>query len=375
MSVKNKQYIYVDHASTTPLFDVALDAMIPLMKEDYGNPSSLHSWSKKPKAALAKARSIIANCIGASPEEIFFTSGGTEANNWVIKGSCGGLLTSAYEHHAILNTVKSEMLSGRAVGYVSPKTDGVVTVAKVKSAWQNGVKLVSIMTANNEIGIVNDIQSLAKFVHQNGALLHTDAVQVVGHLPINVKEMDVDFLSASAHKFNGPKGIGFLYIRKGLSLKNLINGGQQEFGCRAGTENVAAIAGMAAALEWHCNYMSTHIPHLNNLRKHFIEGLLAFYPEARIIDVEGIHSLPGFISVSLPGQSAEGLLHILDLKGIAVSTGAACDSKNTQISHVLKAIKLPKKYAISTLRISFGVENTLDDIVAILNVLNSILNR
>lgn len=367
--------IYADHASTTPLFDMALDAMIPLMKEEYGNPSSLHSWSKKPKAALAKARAIIASCIGALPEEIFFTSGGTEANNWIIKGSSGGLLTSTYEHHAILNAVESEILLGRKVGYISPKMNGLVTIDKVKAAWKGDVKLVSIMTANNEIGVVNDIQSLAQFIHKNGALLHTDAVQAVGHIPINVAELGVDFLSASAHKFNGPKGIGFLYIKKGCSLENLIHGGQQESARRAGTENVAAIAGMAAALEWNCKQMSTHISHLNRLREYLIERILAFYPNAQIIDLDGKHSLPGFISVAFPRQSAEGLVHILDLKGVAVSTGAACDSKNTQISHVLKAIRMPRKYAKGTVRITLGVENTKEDIDVIVGTLSMALRQ
>lgn len=361
--------IYADHAATTPLMPEALDAMLPFLKENFGNPSSLHGWSRPAKKALADARSIVAECINAEPEEIFFTSGGTESDNWAIKGSTGGLLVSSYEHHAVLNAVASESCNGRDVAYVTPNANGCVTVAELGEVWEGAVGLVSVMTANNEIGSVNSVESLAEFSHSRGALFHTDAVQAVGHVPVDVRAMDVDFLSASAHKFNGPKGIGLLFVRKGLELKSLLDGGQQEFGCRAGTENVASIVGMATALKISCERMNENSKHLNRLAKMLCDGIMRFSDDAVYIGANAECRLPGFVSVSFPGHSAEGLLHLLDLKGIAVSTGAACDSKNTQVSHVLNAIGVSDAIAKSTLRITFGVENTTDDAAAIISAL------
>ena len=320
----NKKLIYADHAATTPLSDAAWAVMTPFLREEFGNPSSLHSWARKPREAVYEARATIARCIGAEPQEIFFTSGGTESDNWVIKGTEGGLLVSAYEHHAVLNAAASEAIHGREVVYVRPKVGGYLMPETLSKKWTDGIQLVSVMTANNEIGTINPIKLLSEAAHKRGALFHTDAVQAVGHVPIDVHDADVDFLSASAHKFNGPKGICFLYIRKGLQLKQLIHGGQQESGLRAGTEHV---------------------------------------------------ELPGFVSVSFPGQSAEGIVHVLDLKGVAISAGAACDSKNTQISHVLRAINLPRKYAEGTVRITFGVENCEEDVRMILNAFKVALKQ
>ena len=367
--------IYADHAATTRLCDAAWTAMLPFLREEFGNPSSLHSWARRPREAVREARASIAGCIGAESEEVFVTSGGTEADNWVIKGTDGGLMVSTYEHHAVLNAAKSEAGRGRDVVYVRPKIGsggGYVMPEKLAKSWKDGIGLVSVMTANNEIGTINPIHLLSEFAHKRGALFHTDAVQAVGHIPIDVREMGVDFLSASAHKFNGPKGIGFLYLRKGLKLNSLVHGGQQEFGFRAGTENVAAIVGMAAALQFNCERMEQNASHLDDLVVRFKEGLERFadvvYPGDGVCPL-----LPGFISVSFPGHSAEGLMHMLDLRGIAVSTGAACDSKNTQISHVLKTINAPKAIAKSTIRITFGPENTRQDVDTILFELTKLL--
>ncbi len=364
-----RKLIYADHAATTPLLPEALEAMLPFLKESFGNPSSLHGWSKPVRSALKEARATIAACINAEPEEIFFTSGGTEADNWAVKGSSGGLMVSAYEHHAVLNAAASEAQRGRSVAYVRPNMKGFVEDGKLAKAWKNGIGLVSVMTANNELGTRNDIVNLARYAHKKGALFHTDAVQAVGHVPVDVQAWDVDFLSASAHKFNGPKGIGFLFIRKGLKLAPLLDGGQQEGGNRAGTENVASIVGMATALKWNCDNMETNSRHLKKLTMGLSRGIAGFYPDAVFLGSDSGDQLPGFTSVAFPGRSAEGLLHLLDLKGIAVSSGAACDSKNTQVSHVLKAVRVAQSVARSTIRITFGHENTEADVDATLAAL------
>lgn len=369
-----KFHVYADHAATTPLCDAAWDAMVPFFREEFGNPSSLHSWAKIPREAIWAARETIAQCIGAeSPDEIFFTSGGTESDNWVIKGSDGDLMVSSYEHHAILNAAASEVSAGRNVTYAKPKMGGYLVKDKITAAWHEGIKLVSIMAANNEIGTRNILKDLADHVHGKGALFHTDAVQALGHVPIDVRAGEIDFLSGSAHKFNGPRGVGFLYKRKGAELKSLHNGGQQEFGFRAGTENVAGIVGMAAALKWNCDNMDAHTEHLENLHDQLIEGIDTFYPNAIYPGSSFGNQLPGFTCVCFPGHPAEGVLHLLDLKGIAVSAGAACDTRNTQVSHVLKAINLPKAYAECTLRISLGFENTEQDVATIVRALKQVL--
>ena len=371
----SKNPIYADHAATTQLCDAAWAAMTPFLREEFGNPSSLHSRAKTPREAVSAARATIAECIGAEPEEIVFTSGGTESYNWVIKGTDGGLMVSAYEHHAVLNAAASEDSRGREVAYVRPKVGGYLMPETLSKKWSDGIKLVSVMTANNEIGTINPVKLLVELAHKRGALFHTDAVQAVGHIPIDVKETGVDFLSASGHKFNGPKGIGFIYIRKGLKLRSLLNGGQQEFGVRAGTENVASIVGMATALKLNCTNIEKNVKHLDSLAARFRDGVDSFFADAIYLGSGVAEQLPGFVSVSFPGHSAEGLMHMLDLKGIAVSTGAACDSKNTQISHVLKAINAPKAVAESTIRVSFGAENTIAEVDMVLAALKAILRR
>jgi cysteine desulfurase len=286
---------------------------------------------------------------------------------------------SSYEHHAVLNAAASEAKRGRDVVYVRPKVGnggGYIMPEKLSKAWEDGIGLVSVMTANNEIGTINPIHLLSEFAHKRGALFHTDAVQAVGHIPIDVQEMGVDFLSASAHKFNGPKGMGFLFIRKGVKLESLLNGGQQENGLRAGTENVASIVGMATALKMNCERMEENTEHLENLTARLRDGIDRIFPDAIYLGDGVAGQLPGFTSVSFPGHPAEGLLHMLDLKGIAVSTGAACDSKNTKISHVLKAINATNDIALSTIRITLGLENTEADVKAILAALRvALMNK
>ena len=363
-----KQMIYADHAATTQLSNKAFEAMLPWIREEYGNPSQPYSFSRKPKKALVEARETIAACIHSQPEDIFFTSGGTESDNWAIKGTAaasgkeGTLLTSAFEHHAVLNACRAIEKQLYPVMYISPSTDGIIVPELVKQLITTDVRMASFMMANNELGTIQPIQELAKIIHQQGALLHTDAVQAVGHIPVNVEELGVDLLSASAHKFNGPKGVGFLYIRKGTKIAPHENGGAQEAGQRAGTENVAGIVGMAVALKESITFLEMNQKHLLELEERLLNQLIGL---RFVLNCAGQKHLPGLLSLSFPGYDGEAILHRMDLMGICISTGSACDSKRTVVSHVLEAIKTDEKVARGTIRISFGPENTLEEADAI----------
>lgn len=360
--------IYADNAATTALDKTAFEAMTPWLLSEFGNPSQPYSFSRKPKKALAEARAIIAECIGAFPEEIFFTSGGTESDNWAIKGSAFAdmlhkpMITSAFEHHAILNSCKSIERLGYPVKYLQPTKSGQITPDELEKNLSDD-RLVSIMFANNEIGSIQPIKGLCKVAHSRGALFHTDAVQAIGHVKIDVHSLGVDMLSASAHKFNGPKGIGFLYIRNGVNLPPYADGGAQEHGHRAGTENVASVVGMATALKLNCDAIEDNQRKVYTLEKMLLEGL-----NASGIDYirNGENTLPGLISLSFAGYNGETILHRMDLMGISISTGSACDSVRTEISHVLRAIRLEKSFAKGTIRVSLGKDNSEADVDAIL---------
>ena len=360
-----RNHVYADNAATTKLDKVAFEAMIPWLQNEYGNASQPYSFSRAPRHAISEAREIIASCIGALPEEIFFTSGGTESDNWVIKGNAlsdqekRATITSAFEHHAVLHSCAAIERLKYPVAYVPPTSEGIILPEKLESYLTNKTRLVSIMFANNELGSIQPIKKLCEVAHAKGALFHTDAVQAVGHVEIDVRDLDVDFLSSSSHKFNGPKGIGFLFIRKGVKLPPYADGGAQEYGKRAGTENVAGIVGMATALKVNCETLHDNATHLRNLESVLVERLNA----AGTVYTRngGNNTLPGLISLSFPEKSGETILHRLDLMGISISTGSACDSKNTEISHVLKAIKLDERLALGTVRISLGKYNTLED--------------
>lgn len=370
--------IYADHAATTKLSDKAFDAMLPWLKEEYGNPSQPYAFSRKPKKAVADARATIASCIHADPEEIYFTSGGTESDNWAIKGTVlicgrsGHLLTSAFEHHALLRTSNFVQSQGWSVNYVYPDANGIITPENLINKMTEETKVVSIMLANNEIGTIQPIQELSEIVRHYGALFHTDAVQAVGHIPVDVNELGIDMLSSSAHKFNGPKGVGFLYIRKGTRVLPHENGGSQEYGLRAGTENVAGIVGMAVALQENVSVLEQNIYHLQKLETRFLSRLSGV---DYIQHCSSQDHLPGLISISFPGYDGEAILHRMDLMGISISTGSACDSKRTVISHVLQAINLSTEDARGTIRISLGAENTDSDIDAIADALIKIVKR
>ncbi len=361
-----KQHIYADNAATTKLDKTTLEAMLPWLLEEYGNASQLYAFARKPKKALADARATIAECIGALPEEIYFTSGGTESDNWVIKSSAFSdskkqvMITSAFEHHAILHSCSTIEHFGYPVVYMSPSNEGYITPENLEKHITENTRLVSIIFANNELGSIQPIQELCKVAHAHGALFHTDAVQAVGHIKINVHELGVDFLSASAHKFNGPKGIGFLFIRKGAELRPYVDGGSQENLYRAGTENIASIVGMAAALKTNSDSLDKNQLHILKLEKQLLARLDESGVVYRCNCVES--KLPGLLSLSFPDKDGEAILHRMDLMGISISTGSACDSVNAEISHVLKAIHLAENYAKGTIRISLGKNNTQEDV-------------
>ena len=369
--------IYADNAATTQLAPEALEAMMPFLTTEYGNASQPYSFARSAKQALKNSREIIAKCINALPEEIVFTSGGTEGDNWCIKeimlNSERGseLITSEIEHHAILNSSTYLEKKGYSLTLLPVDSTGRINPANLRNAISDNTKLVSIMFSNNEVGSIQPIKDLAQISHKNNALFHTDAVQAVGHVKVDVRDLGVDFLTTSAHKFNGPKGVGFIYIKKGINLTSHTNGGSQEFGLRAGTENIPSIVGMATAFKINCDKLEANSKYLTCLEEELIKHLDAFNLDYRR-NGSDIH-IPGNVSLSFRGYEGEMILHRLDLMGICVSTGSACDSKNTQISHVLRAMQVPKEYAVGTIRISLGMNNTVEDVRRIAVALRKII--
>ena len=374
-----KQFIYADNAATTKLDIDAFEAMKPYLLDEYGNASQPYSFARKPKQALKEARTTIAQCINAEPEEIFFTSGGTESDNWAIKGMAfadsekRAIITSQIEHHAVLNACADVERLGYPVAYLPVTAEGVVTAETLNSVITSNTRLVSVMYANNEIGTIEPIKELCEVAHRNGALFHTDTVQAVGHVRIDVKELGVDLLSASAHKFNGPKGIGFLYIKKGTPIASYASGGAQELGMRAGTENIAAIVGMSVALKKNCDNLAENIKHINSIENQLLDKLSS--SGLNFVRNGSSQHIPGNISLSFENANGETLLHRLDLMGICVSTGAACDNVSTQTSHVLNAIGLKQEYAQGTIRVSLGIHNNNTETDVIVSALCSALNK
>lgn len=371
-----KRIIYADNAATTKLDIDAFEAMKPYLLDKYGNASQPYSFARKPKQALKEARTTIAQCINAEPEEIFFTSGGTESDNWAIKGTAfadfekRAIITSQIEHHAVLRACEDIEKLGYSVVYLPVTGEGVVTTEALSSVISPNTHLVSVMFANNEIGTIEPIKELCELTHRHGALFHTDAVQAVGHIHIDVKKLGIDMLSASAHKFNGPKGIGFLYIKKGTPINSYLSGGAQESNLRAGTENIASIVGMAVALKKNTDQLDMTTDHLHNLENELLDGL-----KSENIDFvrNGTNQLPGSLSLSFNGADGEMLLHRLDLMGIIVSTGAACDSVETKVSHVLHAIDMDNSFAEGTIRVSLGKDNTSSEVQAIVDSLIKVI--
>ena len=360
--------IYADNAATTRMSRTAIDAMLPYMDKIFANPSSLHTPGQQAAEALANARSRIADCIGAQPQEIYFTSGGSESDNQALRsaarlGAKRGkkhILSTAFEHHAVLHTLRQLAQEGFTVELLPVGPTGTITPAQVAAAIREDTCLVSVMFANNEIGSVLPIAQIGALCRERGVLFHTDAVQAVGHLPVNVAAQNIDLLSLSAHKFHGPKGIGVLYARKSVALTPLIEGGAQERGKRAGTENIPAIQAMAAALEEATAHLSENAANVAALRDRLIEGLSKIPHSALNGDPE--NRLPGNVSFCFEGIEGESLLLLLDAKGICASSGSACTSGSLDPSHVLLAIGRPHEVAHGSLRLSLSEENTAEEV-------------
>lgn len=366
--------IYADNAATTKMSRTAIDAMKPFMEEIWGNPSSLYEAGQKAAEALYIARERIAGCIGADPKEIYFTSGGTEADNWaIISAAQNGrkkgkkhILSSAFEHHAVLHTLQKLEKEGFEIELLDVHQNGMISWEQVRDAIREDTCLVTIMYANNEIGSILPVTEIGALCRERNVVFHTDAVQAAGHLPIDVKAQNIDMLSLSAHKFHGPKGIGALYVRKGIPLGNWLEGGAQERGKRAGTENVPAIVGMAAALEESCKTMQKDNEKLLSLRSRLIEGLSEIPHSALNGDIAS--RLPGNVNFCFEGIEGESLLLLLDEKGICASSGSACTSGSLDPSHVLLAIGRPHEIAHGSLRLSLSAENTKEEVEQILRI-------
>ena len=359
-------YIYADNAATTQMSDSVLKAMMPLLTDIYGNPSSLHSIGQVAKEYLENARETVADCIGADPKEIYFTSGGSEADNQAIRsaayiGARKGkkhIISSKFEHHAVLHTLDALKKEGFTVTLLDVYSNGVVKPEDVENAITDETCLVTIMTANNEIGTIQPIAEIGKICKEKGVLFHTDAVQAVGHIPVNVKDMNVDMLSVSAHKFHGPKGVGFLYARKGILLTNIIYGGAQERSKRAGTENMASIVGMATAIKEATDHLEENAAKVTAMRNRLIDGLKGIERSRINGDLE--HHLPGTLNMCFEGIEGESLLLLLDAKGICASSGSACTSGSLDPSHVLLSIGVPVEIAHGSLRLSISEYNTME---------------
>ena len=372
-------YVYADNAATTAMSETALEAMLPCLREEYANPSSLHTPGQRAAEKLTEAREIFARHLGASPAEITFTSGGSESDNQALRsGAMLGLrkgkkhiISTKFEHHAVLHTLQALEKEGFAVTLLDIPPDGVVTAEQVREAIRPDTALVSVMFANNEIGTIQPIAQIAAVCREAGVLFHTDAVQAAGHLPIDVKELGVDMLSLSAHKFHGPKGVGVLYARRGVALTNVIYGGAQERGRRAGTENLPGIVGAAAAFEEACARMEENAQKMTAPRDRLIRGLTAI-PHT-VLNGDAVRRLPGNVNVCFEGIEGESLLLMLDAKGIAASSGSACTSGSLDPSHVLLALGRPHEVAHGSLRLSLSHYNTDADVDHILSVVPGVV--
>lgn len=373
--------VYADNAATTAVSPEVLEAMLPFYREAYGNPSSLYRLGQEAKTALEGARAAVAKCLGAAPGEIYFTGCGSESDNWAIKGVARAqkkkgkdhIITTAFEHHAVLHTCQALEREGFEVTYLDVHRDGVVRPEEVEAAITDRTALVTVMYANNEIGTIQPIAEIGAICRRHGVPFHTDAVQAVGNVPIDVKEQSIDLLSLSGHKLHGPKGVGALYIRTGVSVQNFLDGGAQERGRRAGTENVAGIVGLAAAMEQACSTLEERIARLTHLRDKLIDGLSKI--ERSHLNGDRQRRLPGNVSFCFEGVEGESLLLMLDMKGICASSGSACTSGSLDPSHVLLSLGLPHEVAHGSVRLSLGDCNTEEDVDYILETLPPIIER
>ena len=373
--------IYLDHAATTAVHPDVLKEMLPYFTDKFGNPSSVYGFAANNKNKLTEARETIAGALGAKSEEIYFTAGGSESDNWALKctaeayGVHGGhIITTKIEHHAILHTCKYLQNRGYDVTYLDVDENGLVDLNTLEAAIRPDTFLISIMFANNEIGTIEPIKEIGEIAHRHGILFHTDAVQAFGQIPIHVDEMNIDMLSASGHKFNGPKGIGFLYIKKGLKLKSFIHGGQQERGRRAGTENVPGIVGIAKACEIAMAEMEDRMKKETEFRDYLIERILKEIPYTRL-NGHSKKRLPNNVNISFQFVEGESILIMLDMAGICASSGSACTSGSVDPSHVLLAIGLPHEIAHGSLRLTIGYENTKEEMDTVVDNLKRIITN
>ena len=372
-------YVYADNAATTAMSQVAIDAMMPYLNKIYGNPSSLHSIGQEAKEALDAARETVASCLGCEPREIYFTSGGSEADNQAIisaarNGAKKGkkhIISTAFEHHAVLHTLQKLEKEGFEVTYLDVSNGHNITARQVADAIREDTCLVTVMYANNEIGSVLPIPEIGAVCKEKKVPFHTDAVQAVGHIHINVKEQNIDMLSLSGHKFHGPKGVGALYVRRGIPLTNVIEGGAQERGKRAGTENIAGICSMAAAMKDACDHIDENMPRVAALRDKLIEGLSRIPHSA--LNGDAVNRLPGNVNFCFEGIEGESLLLLLDMKGVCASSGSACTSGSLDPSHVLLAIGRVHDVAHGSLRLSLCEYNTEEEVDHILTVVPEVV--
>lgn len=377
-----KRNVYVDNAATTPVSPLVLEAMLPYLKESYGNASSVYSKGREARAAVEQARQQVATALGANEKEIFFTSCGTESDNWAIKGAAYAqakkgkkhLITTVFEHHAVLHCFEKLEKEGFETTYLKVDQDGLITAQDVKAAIRPDTALVSIIYANNEIGTVMPIPEIGKVCREAGVLFHTDAVQAVGNVPIDVAAQEIDLLSLSAHKLNGPKGVGALYVRKGVKIDTFMDGGAQERSRRAGTENVAGIVALGTAIEYATTHLEERVAQKRKLRDRYIDTILSTIPRTRLNGSKSSR-LPGNTNISFEGIEGEALLLMLDMNGICASSGSACTSGSLDPSHVLLSIGLPHEIAHGSLRVTFGDFNTEEDLDYILEVLPGIITR
>ncbi len=373
--------VYLDYSATTPVKDEVLQEMIPYFTEKFGNPSSLYDKGLESKDAVTNAREQVAALIGAQPKEIFFTAGGTEADNWVVFGAADKLkakgnhiITTKVEHHAMLHSCQFLEKQGFEVTYLDINEEGRVTPEMLEAAIKDNTILISIMMVNNEIGTVNAIQELAAVAKAHGILFHTDAVQALGNVPINVKELGVDLMSMSAHKIYGPKGAGALYIRRGVHISNYLHGGAQEAKKRAGTENLTGIVGFGKAAEVAKRDFDKHVEHCRTLRNHLVERVLAEIPNT-FVNGSMEHRHPGNASITFEYIEGEAILLFLNHAGISVSTGSACSSNSLEPSHVLTALGVPVEKIHGTVRFTIGDFTTMEDVDYVVDTLKNVVSR
>ena len=371
--------IYLDNGATTKIKTEVLNEMMPYLTTEYGNASSLYSIGRKSKKAIEKARQQVAELINCNPHEIYFTGSGSESDNTALKGFAytnrgkgNHIITSKIEHHAILETCETLERQGFEISYINVDENGIIKLDELKNAIRPSTILISVMAANNEIGTIEPIEEIARIAHKHNITFHTDAVQAIGNMPIDVTKMGIDMLSLSGHKINAPKGIGALYIKSGIKVEKYINGGHQERNQRAGTENVAGIVGLGKACELANKNMETHIKNLRRLRDYYIMKLQKEMPNKIRINGAMEHRLPGNANISFEGVNASELIYKLDEKGICVSSGSACSSGSTSPSHVLTAINVPEKYLNSAIRTTFGDNNTFEQVDYLVKCLRTI---